>query len=69
MGCSARDVDYPIDVLRGIVETGISGIDVRVTCFTGRARRKTGMGGNDRRETVTRPATVCRQIGCLAPDR
>ena len=69
MGCSARDVDYPVHVLRGIVETRIRGIDVRVTGFTGRARRKTGMGGNGRRKTMTCSATGCRQIGCLAPDR
>jgi hypothetical protein len=69
MGCSARDIDYPVHMLRGIVETGISGIDVRVTCFTGRARRKTGMGGIGRWKAMTRSATGCRQIGCLTPDR
>ena len=66
---SARDVDYPVHVLRRIVETGIRGIDMRVTCFAGRARRKTGMGGNGRRKAMTRSATGCGQIGFLAPDR
>jgi len=69
MGCSARDIDYPVHVLRGIVETGISGIDMRVTGFTGRARRKTGMGRIARWKAMTRSATGCRQIGFLAPDR
>jgi len=69
MGCTARDVDHPVHVLRGIVETGIRGIDVCVTCFTGRARGKTGVSGNGGRKAMTRAATGCRQIGCLAPDR
>ena len=66
---SARDVDYPVHVLRRIVETGIRGIDMRMTGFTGRARRKTGMGGNGRRKAMTCSATGCRKICFLAPDR
>lgn len=55
--CSARDVNLPIHVLRGVVETIVGRIDVGVAVFADGVRREAGVGGIGRREAVTRAAT------------
>jgi len=64
----ARNVDHPIHVLRGVVKSGIGGIDVRVAVFADGARRESGMGRVGWREAVTDAATRGCQIIRLVPD-